>query len=72
MSNPSIKNARVRARLAVRALETDGDLHVMPEGDLREHIYQNCWCHPAEVEPGLIVHNSMDRREEFEEGRKMS
>ena len=39
-------------------------LHVVPLGDFREHdSLPTCWCKPQENEPGLWVHNSMDRRE---------
>lgn len=54
-----------------------GDVHVYPMGDLREHEVGegagvSCWCHPKrddEVE-GVVVHNSMDERESYEQGRK--
>jgi hypothetical protein len=52
-----------------------GALHVLPVDDLREHpASKDCWCHPTEDEetPGLWIHHSMDRREEYEEGRLMS
>lgn len=53
--------------------EEKGDVHIMPLNDLREHIDRaTCWCMPEEREPGLWVHNSMDRREEYEQGRKPS
>ena len=48
--------------------------HVVPANDLREHALSiECWCNPTyhEEEPSVIVHNSMDRREEYEQGRKM-
>lgn len=48
-------------------------LHVVPVNDLREHVdSKECWCRPTEDEecPDLWVHHSMDRREEYEEGRK--
>ncbi len=50
--------------------------HVYPLGDLREHeLTVDCWCEPL-MEEGdvgvLVIHNSMDRREEYEEGRKPS
>lgn len=49
------------------------NLHVEPVNDLREHdTTPDCWCKPDEVEPGLWVHHSMDRREEYEEGRMLS
>lgn len=50
-------------------------LHVIPTDDLREHVSLNtCWCRPTQDddEPLLWIHHSMDRREEYEEGRKMS
>lgn len=55
--------------------------HVSPIADLREHVTSGwtlgvrCWCNPAveeEVDGTLVIHNSMDRREEYEQGRKMS
>ena len=29
---------------------------------------EDCWCRPTELEEGIFVHNSKDRREESEEG----
>lgn len=49
----------------------DGTPHVMPMDDLREHSFEACWCRPYE-DDGVIVHNSMDLREQFERGRKVS
>jgi hypothetical protein len=50
----------------------DGVPHVSPVDDLRPHVVDGpCWCSPTDDE-GVIVHNSMDRREEFERGRKAS
>lgn len=48
-------------------------LEVVPIGDLREHQEgPGCWCCPTDDE-GVLVHHSMDRREEFERGdRKAS
>lgn len=47
--------------------------HVYPLNDLREHELNNsCWCVPAVDEFEVCVHNSLDKREEFENGRKMS
>lgn len=53
--------------------EPDGDWpHVIPAKDLRDHdVSSGCWCHPHEAD-GVWVHNSMDLREEFENGRKAS
>lgn len=50
--------------------------HAYPEGDLREHETETrgaCWCRPTIQYEGcgwLVVHNSMDGREDFEEGRR--
>jgi len=44
----------------------DGDLHVIPMGDLRPHTTaRDCWCKPRQddEEPIVWVHNSMDQRE---------
>lgn len=49
--------------------------HVYPLNDFREHETDGkpCWCNPRVEEDGeLVVHNSMDRREEYEQGRKPS
>lgn len=49
--------------------------HVIPNNDLREHVAQaDCWCKPTQdpEEPRLYVHHAMDRREEYEQGRKPS
>ncbi len=49
----------------------DGNLHVTPEDDLREHILSlACWCHPTrdEAEPRVIFHHAMDQRERWETG----
>lgn len=50
-----------------------GDFHVIPNNDLREHVsLPSCWCDPTEDHErlGVWVHHSMDRREEYEEGRR--
>lgn len=46
--------------------------HVYPENDLKEHLLDGCkcWCNPEEDEDGVIVHNSMDGREDFETGKR--
>ena len=54
----------------VKGLE--GHHHVIPQDDLRPHRRSiNCWCHPVvdSVSVGVIVHNAMDLREQFEEGK---
>lgn len=48
-------------------------IHVMPVNDLREHETSlQCWCVPTPEEdnPLVVVHNSMDQRESYEQGRK--
>lgn len=53
-------------------------LHLVPLQDLRDHeLVSTCWCKPRLDDPEtaaapFYVHNSMDRREEYEEGRKAS
>jgi hypothetical protein len=47
-------------------------VHVVPLDDLREHECSSaCWCQPIEYdeEPGIWVHNALDGRENYEEGR---
>ena len=41
--------------------------HVYPLNDLKEHNTEssNCWCNPR-IEDGVMIHNSLDRREVFE------
>lgn len=44
----------------------DGALHVVPLADLRDHqLTMQCFCLPR-IDEGVVVHNSMDRREESE------
>ena len=55
---------------------SENGFHVLPINDLREHEENgNCWCIPRieyeEFIP-IYIHNSMDRREEYEQGRKVS
>lgn len=50
------------------------DLHTIPVGDFREHVAERtCWCRPRqdEREPSLWIHNALDGRESYEEGRKL-
>lgn len=42
--------------------------HVVPVGDLREHITDGeCWCNPSVDDDLVVIHNSMDERESYEE-----
>ena len=46
---------------------------VWPMNDWREHtLGRECWCKPtpATDDDSILVHNSMDRREDYEQGRK--
>jgi hypothetical protein len=46
--------------------------HIIPLDDLREHeCTPDCWRKPEQdsQEPSIYIHNSMDRREEYESGR---
>lgn len=49
--------------------------HIYPLNDLRPHDTENklsCWCNPFadDERPNLIIHNSMDGREDFETGKR--
>lgn len=47
----------------------DHKRHVEPKDDIRQHRHSlKCWCNPTldEENGGVIVHNSMDRRELYE------
>jgi hypothetical protein len=51
-------------------MSNENDIHVMPENDLREHVFNNCPCNPRiEVEGAdlIYVHNSWDGREYVEQ-----
>lgn len=55
------------------------DHHVVPVNDLREHVTNSsCWCQPVEdgdcdhLPYRVWIHNSLDRREEYEQGRLFS
>lgn len=51
-------------------LLANGERHVLPLEDLRPHETAiDCWCHPAEAEPGIWAHRSLDRREDYETGK---
>ena len=58
---------------------TTWPIHVVPLNDWREHTVDTpCWCNPT-LDTGekwdrdiVFVHHSMDKREEYEEGRKPS
>ena len=49
-------------------------IHVVPINDLREHTCSTeCWCKPTvDEDDDIAIHHSMDRREEYEQGRKPS
>ena len=47
--------------------------HIYPVNDLREHTTSGaeCWCDPEiDEEDNLVIHNSADERESYEQGRK--
>ena len=49
-------------------------IHVVPLNDLREHeASKDCWCKPTEdAVDDVWVHHSMDKREEYKEGRNLT
>ncbi len=41
-------------------------VHILPQGDLSEHIPKlKCWCCPEEDE-GVVIHRALDRRDLYE------
>ena len=67
MTTP-IRELHGNAMKGYDAMTTPTPVHVYPLGDLREHeLSVKCWCAPTEEESGeIVVHHSMDGREEFE------
>lgn len=68
-----MNDLRKAAEDALKFCEAEA-VHVVPLNDLREHeAIKDCWCKPTEdAVDDVWVHHSMDKREEFEEGRKPS
>ena len=61
--------------LVVEPKYEDGLIHVMPTHDLREHYASLlCWCNPTidEDSDRVAIHHAMDKREEYEEGKRPS
>lgn len=55
------------------ALSGEHTAHVIPDNDLRPHFVRtDCWCGPVEdaETPGRFMHNALDSREGYEEGRR--
>ena len=50
------------------------DIHIVPVGDLKEHVFENCPCNPRIEVVGahlMYIHNSWDGREYIEEVEEM-
>jgi hypothetical protein len=47
-----------------------GHLHIYPLDEPHQLDGAECWCKPNTFEYGIIVHNSMDAREEYERGER--
>lgn len=48
-------------------------IHVFPVNDLQPHETDGgiCWCHPLiDLDEGMIIHNAMDGREQYETGER--
>ena len=46
--------------------------HIYPCEDLKPHVTDGtpCWCNPTiDDEDDIVIHNAMDQREKYEEGR---
>ena len=51
---------------------TPNDIHVTPVNDLRDHIdARDCWCRPRVEDDEIVIHNAMDERETYEQGRPL-
>ena len=50
------------------------EAHIIPLDDLRNHkVGVDCWCGPTPEadRPDIVAHHSLDRREEYETGRRL-
>jgi hypothetical protein len=60
--------------LTISGISKDGHevTHVVPDEDLYEHTLSPfCWCSPSlDMEHMIATHNSADKREEFETGKR--
>jgi hypothetical protein len=47
-------------------------VHLLPEDEMECHHPKGCLCMPRvdEIDEGMIIHNSLDGREAFEEGER--
>ena len=50
----------------------DPEVHVFPVDDAFEHVTEGyeCWCNPEVTEDGVVVHNSADGRDDYEDGKR--
>lgn len=46
--------------------------HIVPVNDMHDHaLHADCWCQPhLDHELMIATHNSADRREDFESGKR--
>ena len=58
-----------RMQITTPNWRTDG-CQVWPDKDLREHqLDSTCWCN-AFLDDGILIHNAMDKREQYECGER--
>ena len=51
---------------------TNGQKAVLPVDDMKPHEPgEGCWCHPT-WEDDVLVHHAMDKREDYENGRRFA
>lgn len=58
---------------AVTTQHDNYECHVLPVDDIKPHeATEKCWCCPVRDSepPYALIHNSADRREEFESGQR--
>lgn len=70
MNHATWKTVTIEQDNVIGKIEQD---HLVPVGDYRDHDYSDeCWCKPREITHGFFSHNSLDRREEYEYGRRLN
>ena len=72
----AVEDAREVDELPLDEPDGDPDIHVAPVNDFKEHVCERfsgttCWCNPRRDDEceNVVVHNSMDERETYENGR---
>lgn len=62
--------ARLQGLYGWQLARCDNGIHMIPVGDIRDHMDEDCLCGAERDEHGLWVHNSFDGREAFENNER--